>query len=199
MTEDSVYIYISDSGNNSGNRQNLAVYRVKKEEVNKGMDVEAEKISFSYDLQKSFKSGGKHNFDCESLVCIGDSLYLFSKNRGDQKTDVYGIPKTPGTYVAQHMGQYDAGGLITSAAWSEENNRRQLVLIGYSKGDDYHAFLIHFPNVIGTDFFKNPGKRVDFKINLQIETVLFHDWNTIYLTNEEEHGQEGWIYRVELE
>ena len=200
LTEDTDYIYISDTGNNAGNRDDLCVYRVNKHDVKNGKAVPAEKIAFTYDLQKNFNPNNKHNFDCESIISVGDSLYLFSKNRGNQKTDVYRIPKVPGSYTAQHLGEYNADGLVTSAAWSEENNRRQLVLIGYkNKGSKYNAFLIHFPNISGTDFFKTPGKRVNFNTNLQIESVLFHDWNTVYITNEEEHGQEGLMYKVEIE
>jgi hypothetical protein len=197
LTQDETFVYIGDMGNNSGDRKDLTIYRVKKDDLRKMAEAEAEKITFAYDKQTQFKASNKNNFDCEALVSVGDSLYLFTKNRGNQKTDLYSLPKTPGDYKAKHLGQYEADGLITSAAYRKNGTSNDLVLIGY-KSKSYNGFMIYFPIVNGTHFFQATGKRVDFNSTLQIESVIFHGEHQVYISNEENNGQEGLIYKAEL-
>ncbi|HJW30605.1 MAG TPA: hypothetical protein VJ508_15335, partial [Saprospiraceae bacterium] len=128
LTLDDQYVYIGDTGNNDGNRRDLCIYKVRRADLINLNMVHAEKIAFTYPGQTSFTSSSKNNFDCESMVCLGDSLYLFSKNRGNEKTDLYSLPKTPGTYQAIHRGQFNADGLVTGACIRNQGNQSQLVL-----------------------------------------------------------------------
>ena len=199
LTTDSLYVYIGDMGNNDGNRKDLTIYRVKKDDLRSKAVADAEKITYTYSTQTNFNSSSKNNFDCEALVCVGDSLYLFSKNRGNKKTDVYSLPKTPGNYIAKHITQFEANGLITSAAYRTVAGRNDLVLIGYdNKGKSYNGFMIYFPMVSGTQFFKATAKRIDFNTSLQIESVMFRPNNQVYISNEEKGSQEGLIYKADL-
>jgi len=199
LTADDTYVYIGDCGNNSGNRKDLAIYRVKKDDLRKKAEIDAEKITYAYDTQTNFKASSKNNYDCEALVCVGDSLYLFTKNRGNQKTDLYSLPKAPGDYKAKHLGQFEAGGLITSAALRSNAGTNDLVLIGYdNKGHSYIGFMIYFPKVNGTHFFTGPSKRVEFNTSLQIESVFYHGEHQVYISNEKTDGHEGLIYKTDL-
>jgi hypothetical protein len=146
LTMDDDYVYIGDTGNNSGDRKDLVIYRVKKDDLRKKASADAEKITFAYNTQTKFSASSKNNFDCEAMVCVGDSLYLFSKNRGNKKTDLYSLPKVPGDYKAIHAGQFEANGLITSAAYRKTATKSELVLIGYdNNGKSYNGFLVYFP------------------------------------------------------
>lgn len=199
LTMDSLYIYIADSGNNDGDRKDLTIYRVKKDDLRKHTEADAEKITYSYNTQTKFSSSSKNNFDCEALICVGDSLYLFSKNRGNKKTDLYSLPKVPGDYKAIHTGQFEAMGLITSAAYRKTASKSELVLIGYdNRGKNYNGFMIYFPMVNGNHFLSGVSKRVDFNTSLQIESVMFHGDQHVYISNEEGGGKEGLIYKADL-
>lgn len=198
MTTDDTYIYIADSGNNSGNRKDLCIYRVRIDDVKKKSEITADKLSFSYPDQTSFK-GKKHNFDCEAMICVEDSLYLFTKNRGDLKTNVYSLLKVPGDHRLVRRGSFEAGGLVTGAAYRNKYGPRELVLIGYNnKQGGYTPFMYHFTDVPGTAFFSSPYKRVNFTGSTQIESVIFKDVITAYITNEEEHGDQGLVFKVAL-
>ncbi len=200
MASDDHFIYISDTGNNSGNRKDLAIYKVRKTDLLQNDEVTAEKIALSYPKQNKFEPSNKHNFDCEAMVSVGDSLYLFTKNRGDSRTDLYSIPKTAGTYVARYLDSYAADGLITGAAYRAEDVHAELALIGYTvEGKGYHPFILYFPNVNGTAFFESSAQRITFDGKLQTETIFFHDPYNVYITNEEEHGDKGYIYQVAIE
>jgi hypothetical protein len=199
ITTDEQYIYIGDTGNNDGHRRDICIYRVRIDDVKKKSEVTADKLSFRYEDQTSFKASNKHNFDCEALVCVEDSLFMFSKNRGDLRTNVYGILKVPGEQVAVHRGSFEANGLITGAAFRTKYGPRELALVGYTnKKHGYMPFMIHFTDVPGNEFFKSPSRRIEFETSNQIESVIFRDAITAYLTNEEEHGEHGLIFKVML-
>lgn len=200
LAADENYVYISDTGNNSGNRKDLKIYRVAREALIHQEEVKAEEISFYYPEQKKFEPSNKHNFDCEAMICAGDSLYLFTKNRGNSKTDLYSLPKTPGHYPAKHLDRFDAKGLITGADFKQTSENNALVLIGYTvEGKGYHPFILYFPGVKGTAYFKGPFERLMFDGKLQTESISFYDEQSVYITNEEEHGDEGFIYKVDIQ
>lgn len=200
LAADEEFVYIGDTGNNNGSRKDLAIYKVKKEDLRQQDEAKAEKIEFSYPEQKEFTKAKKHNFDCEALICIGDSLYLFTKNRGNSRTDLYSLPKTAGKYKAKHIDSYDAGGLVTGADYKQTDTGGELVLIGYNTEEKgYHPFLIYFYEIQDLAFFKSPSMRLTFTGSLQTESVLFAGDQKVYVTNEEEHGDKGFIYQIDIQ
>ena len=103
ICSDSNYIYIADFGNNSGTRTNLKIYRILISDfINTPNDtVTADTINFNYADQTDFTpSTYSTNFDAEAIISIGDSLYIFTKNWGNYWTNIYALPKTPGSYQA---------------------------------------------------------------------------------------------------
>ena len=199
LAADDTYIYIGDTGNNLGSRKDLVIYRISKDQLLSDTEPLAEAIFFNYPEQKSFLPAKKHNFDCEAMVCVGDSLYLFTKNRTDHKTDLYCIPKIPGNYDAKHIGQFDAQGLITGAAFRSTDSGNELALIGYKdKKEGYHPFIIYFDTVNGTHFFDKPARRFTFAGKEQTETILFYDEHQVFITNEGEHGDQPFVYQVDV-
>jgi hypothetical protein len=199
LSADDQYVYIGDTGNNIGIRKDLVIYRIRKDQVLSETEVMAEEIAFDYPEQVNFVPGKKHNFDCEAMICVGDSLYMFTKNRENHKTDLYSLPKIPGIYRAKHLGDFDAQGLVTGAAFRSSSKGNELTLVGYSdKNKGYHPFIIYFDQVVGTDFFSAMSKRFTFKGNEQTESILFMDDRHVYITNESEHGDKGFVYQVTI-
>lgn len=200
LAYDDQYVYIGDTGNNGGTRRNLMVYKIKKSELRTATTVTPEVIKFSYKDQTKFNDSNKHNFDCEAFVCAGDSLYLFSKNRGDFHTNIYGFPKVAGEYVVEPLGTYNAGGLVTGADFRKKGNKSELVLVGYSVRPKklFYPFVIHFTDFEGHHFFEGQVQRWDHDQILQTESIVFHKDNEVWITNEEEDGTEGMLYSLKL-
>ena len=195
---DSQYIYIGNTGNNSGNRKDLSIYKVKLEDVKQMDTVTAVKISFYYPEQTTYKKGGKHNFDCEAMVASGDSLYLFTKNRGNHQTNLYRLPKQPGAYSAELIDEFDAGGLVTGAALETSGESKKLALIGYLEKDQgYHPFVIYFTGIQGNKFFQGKSNKTIFEGKMQTETVLFTPLGNLLITNEGEHGDKAMVYEFD--
>ncbi len=199
LTRDENTLYIGDFGNNGGTRRNLRIYKIKIADILAKNEVTSDTILFSYKEQTNFNRSNKNNFDCESVISVGDSLYLFTKNRGNHMTDMYSLPKTSGTYVAKHLAQFNAEGLISGAAFRKNGSENQLVLVGYTEAaNKYDPFLLFFDHVDGTNFFKVTPERYVFNQKLQVETVWFYDTNRVLVSSEESKWQNGGIYTVDL-
>ncbi|MGB3616582.1 MAG: hypothetical protein WBA12_00555 [Catalinimonas sp.] len=120
-------VYVGDIGNNFNNREQLTIYAV---------DLEAravvDTIAFSYPDQKAFPPPvGEWNFDCEGFFAHGDSLYLFSKNRGKGPMKLYRLPQRGGTHVAELIDTHPLVGQVTAADLNPSATR--FVLLSYGR------------------------------------------------------------------
>jgi hypothetical protein len=130
LAQDDLYIYIGDFGNNNGTRVDLKIYRILKDDyLNSTGTVEADSILFNYADQTSFTSTSSTNFDAEAMIIRNDSVYIFTKNWGNFKTNIYSLPKTPGTYQSTKIDSLNIGGLVTGATYNHSNDT--ILLIGY--------------------------------------------------------------------
>jgi hypothetical protein len=128
LTEDQNNIYIADIGNNNGNRQDLSIYKITKNDFKNNTTVNAEKISFTYQDQSDFTiKPNNTDFDAEAIVFYENSLLIFSKNWVDFQTNVYKIPTSIGTHSAIKVSNANIGGLITDATIHNNN----IMLCGY--------------------------------------------------------------------
>ena len=89
ITADDNYVYIADTGNNFGTRDNLNIIKVKISDFS----VDS-KIDIFYSDQESFFPSSKHKYDAEALLIIEDKIALFSKDRDSLNTDLYLIDDT---------------------------------------------------------------------------------------------------------
>jgi hypothetical protein len=123
-------LYIGDFGNNSARRKDLTIYLADLNRIDETLPT-VDSIRFHYPEQTNFeKQKRNHDFDCEAMVVFRDTVYLYSKGWQDGTTKIRTVPAVPGEYAAQEINRFDAGGLISDAAYDTEN--KQLVLIGYN-------------------------------------------------------------------
>ncbi len=174
LTQDDDFIYIGDFGNNLGNRKDLRIYKISKKDISEKEDisVEAEQIQFEYADQKNFQvEPQNNNYDCESIISFGDSLYLFTKNWIDGKTRVYAVPKLAGKYSLEVKAEFPVDGLITAADYSTENG--MLSLLGYK---DYMPFIWVFRDFNQNNFFDGEKFRLDLEniYGAQTEGLCFN-------------------------
>jgi hypothetical protein len=184
ITQDDKYMYIGDMGNNlSGNRTDLRIYRIKKSDVKKDSVVKAGIIRFSYSDQTDIKPKdiNKTDFDCEAIIAYGDSLFLFSKDWVDNKTRLYKLPKTPGTYVAEKIGELDVKGLITGAEIVPD--KRVIVLTGYDVLVTPFIYLLY--DFTGNSFFDANKRKVGLNQPFtQVEGICSVNGKFFYISNE---------------
>jgi hypothetical protein len=181
ITRDEAFAYIGDFGNNNGTRTNLRIYKVSLDEL-EGDTATAEAIYFSYPDQTDFSSRPQnHNFDAEAMVSLGDSLYIFSKNWANQRTKVYVLPKTPGTFTAHLKTEMFAGGLITSADFNEQDS--VIMLTAYTKLLQPYIWLLW--DFRESEVLSGNRRRINLNLPLhQVEGVAWKGGHEYWISNE---------------
>lgn len=183
ITQDSDYLYIGDFGNNqNGNRTDLKILRIDKKSFLANSPV-IEMINFSYSDQHEFASTGANNtdFDCEAFVVTTDSIFLFTKQWISNKTKVYALPKTPGSFSARLKASYDVEGLITGATFLE--SKKLIVLSGYSSLLEPFIFMLY--DFTGSDFINGNKRKVSISLPFhQIEGITTSNGLKYFISNE---------------
>jgi len=183
ISQDDSFVYVGDFGNNSnGNRTDLHILRVEKTSLLLNAPI-IDTINFSYSNQTNFTATSSNNtdFDCEAFLVSSDSIYLFTKQWVSEKTGIYAMPKTPGTYVAALRSTINIQGLATGITYLED--KRLAVICGYSKLLQPFFYLLYdFRN----NDFANGNKR-KISVNLafhQMEGIATENGLKYYATNE---------------
>lgn len=206
ITHDGQCVYIGDVGEWDGCRRGWRVYRIPIEHLkNEVAECEAEKIDFVFPgCNDRIMRERTNNFDCEAMVVVGDSIYLFTKNWGDpyaqQCTDVYALSKVPAAtkQTARLVGRIPTGGMLTAAALDGNTGTLALVAsvrVDRSPGrtDENGASTIlcivpdfeagaragHWPNLT-TDTLYCEEQR--FKA--QVEAIVWANDSTMLMTSE---------------
>ena len=189
ISQDSLYLYFGDMGNNRGNRHDLHILRISKESIlNQTFAIDT--IAFSYEDQTDFTAQPQAtDFDCEAFVVTDDSIYLFTKQWASTQTTIYSLPKTPGTHIAQRRETYNVNGLITGATYMPEY--QLIVLCGYSyssrvKASSLRPFIVLLYDYKDHRFFSGNKRRLNFKATTksQVEAIATHNGLDYYITNE---------------
>ena len=192
ITQDSLYLYFGDFGNNAGKRRNLQILRISKETIiNQTFKIDT--IRFSYEDQTDFTTHLQAtDFDCEAFIVTDDSIYLFTKQWVSAQTTIYSLPNTPGTHIAHRRETYDVKGLITGATYVPEHQLIALVGYDYDKKNllsALHPFIILLYDYKDNHFFSGNKRRLDFAsgVKAQIEGIATSNALDFYLTCEHFH------------
>jgi len=181
ITQDSVYLYVGDFGNNAGNRTDLHILRIEKSSLLGGAPA-IDTIAFAYEDQTDFTPSNQNTaFDCEAFIAGTDSLFLFTKNWNDLSTVCYSVPKIPGNYIAQRKDSSAVNGLITGATFLP--SKKLVILSGYSSLLQPFMYLLF--DFEGTDFFSAFQQKINLSLNFhQVEGISTTNGIDVYLTNE---------------
>ncbi|APG66461.1 hypothetical protein LPB136_09000 [Tenacibaculum todarodis] len=191
-------LYIGDFGNNDSKRQNLAILKVKNQDLVSKSEIEIERIRFYYPEQTKFPAKKKNRFfDSESLLYWNNNLYVFTKSRVKNhygKTSLYRVPAKKGNYKAEFISTFendcnDLSCWITSAAISPDGEK---VVLLTSKS------VLLFTNFKGDDFLSGTVKKLPLEHTSQKESITFKDKNTLYISDEKAHGAGGFLYEFSL-
>lgn len=183
ISQDSLYIYIGDFGNNNqGNRKDLKILRIQKQSFLTPHPI-IDTIAFSYPDQTDFKlqKANTTNFDCEAFIVLDDAIYLFSKQWSAEKTSLYALPKKSGTYIAEFKETIDAQGLITGATVLP--SKKGVALCGYSQL--LQPFILLLYDYSNNNFWTGNKRKIKIRLPFhQIEGITTNDGNLFYVTNE---------------
>jgi hypothetical protein len=183
ISQDDDYVYIGDFGNNvNGNRTDLKILRIDKNSILVNSTL-IDTINFSYSNQDDFSPSGADNtdFDCESFIVSADSIFLFTKQWVSNKTNLYAVSKTPGTYIANLKSTLNVNGMITGAVYLE--SKKLIVLCGYSNLLQPFIYLLYDFN--GSDFFNGNKRKITVSLPFhQVEGIASTNGLKYYISNE---------------
>ena len=180
------YLFVGDFGNNYGNRTNLHILRIAKNDlITSATTANADIIHFQYADQTTFiPQLNANSFDCEAFFFYDDSLHLFTKDWVKKITKHYIVPATPGTYTATLVDSFNVNGLITSAAIQSNG---VITLLGYDNTGFAPCFIWMLYDYQPGHFFS--GNKRMFTLGSaatlgQVEGIDFLGNNYGYISNE---------------
>ncbi len=185
IAQDDTSIYIGDVGNNSGNRIDLKVYKINKDDYLSSPTVTAEIINFSYSDQMDFTPNPNNTeWDAEALISFdADNLILFTKNWIDGTTKAYSIPKTSGTFTVDPLTTtLTNGGLITGATYNPSTGK--IYSIGYNSV--LQPFVWVSENFTNNDVFSGTNTQTSLtSLGFeQAEAITHVEANKYFITSE---------------
>lgn len=186
VTSDGTHVYIGDFGNNAGDRSNLRVFRFPVDSLLDPLVevLTVDTIAFHYSLQTDFTpTQFSTNWDMEAMIALDDTLFLFSRNWGDQQTYLYALPTTPGHHALVARDTLNAGGLISGADIDPGSGR--IVLTGLAITLPFEPFIWTLEHYPGHALFDGINTRSQLTVGgIQVEGVAFRSSDTLYLSNE---------------
>lgn len=180
LTQDQDYIYIADIGDNSRNRDEKQIYRLKKTDVltvKNGGAVDCDVIRFIYPEV----NGQKISYDAEALISLNDELHLFTKDLF--QSNHFTIPIVVGETTATFVEKFKSNGQLTGAALDPSSNT--LVMVGYlGFGNRLFWEINNFGNTKLIGDALDPKSLGSLNETGQVEAVCFGSEKKIYFTNE---------------
>ncbi|WP_266204114.1 hypothetical protein [Pontibacter kalidii] len=172
LAESEEHLFIGDFGNNQNSRKDLQIHILSRQ----NHTLEGS-LYFSFEDQMDFPPDKNNlHFDLEAFFYYQDSLYLFTKSRGNNmQVKLYTLLARPGTFVAQLQERLPVSAMATAAALSPD--QRQFAILGYGK-----VYLFGVQN----GHINLSGKRHCLKVGRtgQAEAILYTSDNQLLLTNE---------------
>lgn len=180
ITKDEEFIYVADMGNNYDTRKDLSIIKIP---INENSKHNITEIKFNYPEQVDFKFKRKSRFDAEALISVGNSLIIFTKNRATKTTDIYKLPKTPGTFKAKKIGTLNTQSIVTGADF--DSKTQTLALTSTINFNNYYVLIVD-------NFSINKLEKMTFEMfeipigKCQVESIKFIDSKTFWISSEDE-------------
>lgn len=198
ISTDGIHVYVADVGNNAGARTDLRVYRFPATALTDTASyITVDTIRFQYADQVDFTPlPDGTNWDCEALLAMDDSLFLFTKNWVDGRTDMYVLPALPGDHEAVRRGGFDTQGLITGASYDPVSG--SVALLGYTELG-MEPFVWILSDFTGNDLFSGQHVRHELLTGpLQAEAVAWSALGEVIIANEWSEGHDQALWSVDI-
>lgn len=198
LATDGTWVYVGDIGNNAGARTDQRIYRFALAALsNSATEVNVETIAYHYEDQTDFTPAyDDTNWDCEAMLAVDDSIFLFTKNWLDGYTHLYALPAVPGDHAAMLRDVFNAQGLITGAALDAGSGT--IALLGHTE-DAYAPFVWTLRGYEGHHFFGGTNTHHPITLSaLQAEAIEFETPYTLVMGNEWSVDHAPSLWHLEL-
>lgn len=171
------YLYIADIGNNANVRRDLVIYKIREPYPwETAKTVVFSQFFFYYPEQLEFPAS-KKNFDAEALFWRKGKLYVLTKNRSDDYTQLYELDPQiiEELQAARLCDQFHIGQPVTDACYHSIKNQ---LLVLTTK-----SVWLFEPETNTEKFFTGEIRWLPIKAG-QCEAVCFDNENILILNEE---------------
>jgi hypothetical protein len=184
-------LYLADTGNNGGRRQDLNILPLAAESAH---FTPLTPIPVRYAEQHNFQPPlYQHNFDAEALTWVEDELWLLTKRWLDQHTAIYKVLPTSENTSLVAQQRLNTGMLVTGADFDAKT--QTLLLVGYSRSWlNRRAWLWLYPVRDGR-VIEAGGRHFLLSRSGQFEGIALGHDGAIYFTRE---GNDTNLFRSRL-
>lgn len=168
-------IYVCDTGNNFNSRKDLAIYVIRDPLPYATEKTTAmKKIMFYYSEQSEFPAESM-NYDCEAVFWAQDNLFLLTKHRSNNATQLYRFDNIKDQKInpLKKLGAFEIDGMVTAADASIDGTK--LAVLTYN-----NVWVFESEEL---DFFNGKVSWLPIKAQ-QCEGLCF-DGNQLQITNEQ--------------
>ncbi len=187
-------IYIGDFGNNDNNREDLKIYTIDINKINKS-SVTASTIAFTLADQDDFSPKKKNrNFDIEAFVYFKKGFYLFTKNRSskfDGVSKVYRLELNQPQQVAKLVAEINlCDNLQTCQVTGAAIFKNKIVLLMHDKIYELQDFEVHKFSKI---------RPIALSHNSQKEAICFRNESILFISDEKKDKKPAQLYQFNLQ
>ncbi|NNC83287.1 MAG: hypothetical protein HKN79_06895 [Flavobacteriales bacterium] len=185
-------LYLADTGNNKQKRDRLSIYKLNVADIT-GDSVRPEVIEF---VLPDDGLNSECHYDFEAMTWSRNKLYIFSKDRCDEKDNslmLYSLPDAAGLHTADFIGEFfwedpDLNIKITSADIGVDG--RKLALLS---NDALHFFFAYKKD----EFFDGAYRYFPLKKSRK-EALIHMTECDLYISEESSKGKKGRLWKLNL-
>lgn len=189
-------IYIADTGNNIGTREELSIYKYYIDSLLSNQNPKGQTIRFSYENYAKPKIGEAHNFDCEAMVIIENDILLFSKNRKDWSTDLYLLNDSNKKQITKKLHSKKLQSQITDAHYDHDNDLLYLLSYRYKNPLNFSCYLHIVENFSTNGYSLENLKTFRLDRKLQLESITVDENGIIWIANETVPTNKGRLFYI---
>lgn len=197
ITAGDEYLFVADIGNNKGQREQLEVYKVSRQDIN---SVTTLVIKYA-DNNSAGNIPYAHDFDAEALVKKGSELLLFSKSWRSGNTHIYRI----NDQVNEHINEEKVVQTLTPFASIEglpgvvtgvdyDASKNQYVVVGY-KSDPFGNFAAFMASLSSTFAVLNIWPLEGYK---QVEGICVDSEGAYWFSEEATDGRAASLSKAQV-
>lgn len=181
-------LYVGDFGNNSGKRTDLKVYQYPMSIFEDSIIRPSAEMRFRWpDLMYGLPDEKQHDRDCEAIVSMRDTLFIFSKS---WKTLSVKMASLLGTepQIVHIADSLFTGFVVTDAAFQQDTPEKgTLVLVGYENKIPGDVWLWKIQGTPGAAILKGTVRSLKLGNALQlgqVEGICFIRDNQVLISAE---------------
>jgi len=180
-------LVVGDLGNNKGARKDLKVIHL---DMLSKTQIKA--VPLNYPDQTNWDEGLFHNFDCEALIVRNGQYHLFTKNRANDKTNLYTADIDKPELILRDSLVVPS--LVTDAYYDEKQDRIFLLCNQLELSGAFSSYVSII--TINENYSMDTVAELSLNIETKLEAITAKNDSVYYLGAEAYLADSGKLYKM---